>query len=165
MVESLGTVDNIPVLRSMVVPPGMYRSARIGKPRTGETVREEDIYNSSKRPAITLETGGYDRLPPIHVPGADSPTLSDDYLEVSQRRLDTMAYSGPMLSRARAPSSYSQDEPTEGVYGRQGMVGAAERNISLPPLRVAPGAPWSPTQRPAEDDIQLARLDVARALV
>lgn len=165
MVESLGTIDNIPALRSMVVPSGMYKSARIGKPRSGETIREEDTYNSSKRPAITLETDGYDRLPPIHVPGSDSPTFSGDHLEIAHRRPNTMAYSVPMFSRARALSSLSQDGPTERVHSCQGMVGATERSIALPPLTVTPGVPWSPTQRHAEDDIQLARLDVARALV
>jgi hypothetical protein len=166
MIESLGTIDNIPALRSMVVPPGMYKSARIGKPRSAETIREEDTYNSSTRPAIALETDGHDRLPPIHVPGPDSPTFSGDYLEIAHRRPETMSYSGPMFSRARALSSHSQAGPTERVHARQGIVGATERNIALPPLTAIPGVPWSPTQiRHTEDDVQLARLDVARALV
>jgi hypothetical protein len=165
MVESLGTVDNIPALRSMIVPPGMYKSARIGKPRSGETIREEDAYNSSRRPPITLETDGYDRLPPIHLPGPDSPSFSGDYLEIAHRRPDTMNYSGPVFSRARALSSHPQEGSTEWIRGRQGMPGATERTIGLPPLTANPGAPWSPIQRHAEDDMQLARLDVARALV
>lgn len=169
MVESLNTVDSNPALRSLVVPPGMYRSARIGKPRSGETIREEDIYSTSRRPTITLETDGYDKLPPIHVPGLDSPTFSDDYLEIAQRRPDSMVHSpGPMFSRGRALSTHSQEGPSEWIHGRQGIVGGTDmgqRNVALPPLKIALGVPWSPTQRYAEDDMQLARLDVARALV
>lgn len=172
-VEDLHTVDEHPALRSIVVPPGMYRSARIGKPRSGETSRDEDVYRISKRPTVTVETDGYEKLPPILVPGSDSPTFSDDYLETAYQRSDSMGYSspGPMFSRRQRPSSSCQEGTMDWEHGRQGVVGVsggseAGRRTPLPPLNVALSSiPWSPTQRYAEDDVQLARLDVARALV
>lgn len=166
-VESLSTIEHNPTLRSIVLPPGLYRSARVGKPKTSETNASSDgSYSPTERsPVLSSERDGFERLPPI-VTNLHSPTLSDDFMDQQSRKTGAGYHAGP-YPKAR-DGSYSPTIADKRAYWMSENRRDTDANPYpvLPSLRTAlASVPWGPTQRNAEDDLQLSRLDIARALV
>jgi hypothetical protein len=174
MVEGLHTIDTHFLLRSLVLLPGMYRSARVAKTKSGDTTTDDATTASEGSPELELIERQNNTLPPILMSGLRSPVLSNGYSDFANRSPTTPYH----LSNRDSSSSL-------GVYGvpspsRAGHYGPSYWNpgnqdeapdtdnsyTPLPSLRSAlPSSAWSPTHRYVEDDIQLARLDIARGLV
>ncbi|KAG8797677.1 hypothetical protein FRC16_008640 [Serendipita sp. 398] len=172
-VEGLNTVDSNPVLQSLVLPPGLYRSARVGKPKTGDTTNGSDDGSSptSERSPSISDRDGYDRLPPMMVSGVRSPVGSENYFDFPGGATPSGSYQdakehasyGPRGAHSpNMPDKRAQWHNDQRFYTESEVEG---RPVTLPSLRSALGSVWNPTRRNAEDDLQLSRLDIARALV
>ncbi|KAG8831920.1 hypothetical protein FRC17_002364 [Serendipita sp. 399] len=167
-VESLNTVDSNPILQSLVLPPGLYRSARVGKPKSGETTNGSDDGSSptSERSPSVSDRDGYDRLPPIMASGVRSPVGSENYFDFAGSPPSSGV--GPYHDGPRGAYSPTMPDKRTQWHNDQRFYTESEvegRPVTLPSLRSALGSVWNPTRRNAEDDLQLARLDIARALV
>ncbi|PVG03192.1 hypothetical protein CPB86DRAFT_810828 [Serendipita vermifera] len=166
VVDSLQTIDNIPTLRYVAPPPGMYKSARIGKPKSGETSREDGYHSLEGSPEFQPRRP--ETLPPIMVAGLEQPSspLYDPNHRHRRATFTSYTEAPPLLSKPFGTSPF--DDHSNWAYPRLNAVngGSPPHQVSLPSLRMAlASVSWSPTQRYAEDDLQLAKLDVARALV
>jgi len=176
MVEDLNTIDNHALLRSLVLLPGMYRSARVGKSKCGGTTTDDTTTTPSEgSPELELLERQQNTLPPILVSGIRSPVLSSGYSDLGNRSPTTPFYSKNRDS-CYSPGGYNVTSPSRsGHYGHshwtlghQDIAPDMDDSYHTPPpsLRsTLPSPAWSPAQRYAEDDIQLARLDIARGLV
>lgn len=173
MVENLHTIDAHPVLRSLLLVPGMYRSARVGKQKNGDTATDDTTTTSEGSPELELIERQQDTLPPILVAGLRSPMLSNGYSDFANRSPTTPYHlshrdSSSPLGGYASPSGAGNYGNSYWTHGNQDFAPETDnsRHTPLPSLRSAlPPSAWSPTQRYVEDDMQLARLDIARGLV
>ncbi|KIM33780.1 hypothetical protein M408DRAFT_325383 [Serendipita vermifera MAFF 305830] len=173
MVENLQTIDADPLFHSLVLLPGMYRSARVGKTKNGEPATDDTTTTSEGSPeSPEISHRQPNTLPPIMVAGRP-PMLSSSYSDFANRSPTTPYYFSNRESPSPSFRRYSTSSSRSGHYGHpywghQELPPDTDAlcRTPLPSLRAAlPSSAWSPIQRYAEDDMQLARLDVARGLV
>lgn len=173
IVESLDTIDIHPLFHSLMLQPGMYRSARVGKAKGGEPTTDDTTTTSDGSPEIPeLTHKRRNTLPPILVSGRP-PMLSSSYSDFVNRSPITPYHlssrdSSVSLRRYSTTSPSRPGSYTQSHWAHPDLVADTDGLCQepLPSLRTAlPSSAWSPIQRYAEDDMQLARLDIARALV